>query len=148
MQEALKRAVSALRRKERSVSELDAWLAGRGVDSNERQATIDHLLSVGELDDERFARRFTEDKRELSGWGVERIRESLRARGIDADTVESALAEDGETEELARATASLRRRGTALGDDQARARALAYLARRGYAGEIAQSAIRRLDRAA
>ena len=148
MQEALKRAVSALRRKERSVSELDAWLAGRGVDSNERQATIDHLLSVGELDDERFARRFTEDKRELSGWGAERIRESLRARGIDADTVESALAEDGETEELARATASLRRRGTTLGDDQARARALAYLARRGYAGEIAQSAIRRLDRAA
>jgi len=148
LQEALKRAVSALRRKERSVSELDEWLAGRGVGSDERQATIDHLLSVGELNDERFARRFTEDKRELSGWGVERIRGSLRARGIDADTVESALAEDGEEEELARATASLRRRDTTLGDDQARARALAYLARRGYASEIAQSAIRRLDRAA
>ena len=30
--------------------------------------------TIGELDDERFAHRYAEDKRELSGWGSERIR--------------------------------------------------------------------------
>ena len=40
------------------------------------------LIEAGALDDERFARRYAEDKRELRGWGPERIREALAARGV------------------------------------------------------------------
>ena len=44
---------------------------------------MERLLEAGALDDERFARRFAEDKRELRGWGPDRIAEALRARGVD-----------------------------------------------------------------
>ena len=58
-----------------------AWLERRGYGAEEIEAAIDRLTEVGELDDERFARRYAEDKRELRGWGAERIREALLSRG-------------------------------------------------------------------
>ena len=148
MEDAFSRAIAALRRKERSVSELDAWLLKRGVSSDERQDILDRLLDLEELDDERFAQRFAEDKRELAGWGGERIREALLARQVDAQTIESVLSADGEPEQLGRAAALLESRGTELADDAARARALAFLTRRGYANEIAHSAISQTERTA
>jgi regulatory protein len=148
LEDALSRAVTTLRRKERSVGELDAWLAKRGVEDDERRDLLNQLLALGELDDERFAQRFAEDKRELAGWGGERIREALLARRIDPRTIESVLAGDGEEEQLDRATALLQRSAADLDDDASRARALAFLTRRGYAHEIAHSAIRRTEQAA
>jgi regulatory protein len=148
VEDAFSRAIAALRRKERSVSELDAWLLKRGVSADERQDILDRLLDLEELDDERFAQRFAEDKRELAGWGGERIREALLARQVDAQTIESVLSADGEQEQLGRAAALLESRGTELADDAARARALAFLTRRGYAYEIAHSAISQAERPA
>ena len=148
MEDALSRAIAALRRKERSVGELDAWLRKRAVEDVERREILDRLLALGELDDERFARRFAEDKRELAGWGSERIQASLLARQVDPDTVEEVLAVDGEAEQVDRATELLAARPGALDDDASRSRALAFLARRGYAYEIAHSAIRRAEEAA
>ena len=148
MEDAFSRAIAALRRKERSVSELDAWLLKRGVSADERQNILDRLLNLEELDDERFAQRFAEDKRELAGWGGERIHEALLARQVDAQTIESVLSADGEQEQLGRAAALLESRGTELADDAARARALAFLTRRGYAYEIAHSAISQAERPA
>lgn len=145
MEDALARAVATLRRRERSVGELDDWLAARGVSESERAATLERLLALGELDDERFAQRFADDKRELAGWGADRIRDSLLARQVDRETVERALEGDGDDEQLERATALLARRYDRLEDDAARSRALAYLTRRGYGYEIAHSAVRRAE---
>ena len=50
--------------------------------SEEIEAAVARLTEIGELDDERFARRYAEDKRELRGWGAERIREALASRGV------------------------------------------------------------------
>jgi regulatory protein len=70
-------ALAALRRRERATAELAAWLAKRGYGSEEVEGTIGRLTEVGELDDERFARLYAEDMRELRGWGAERSREAL-----------------------------------------------------------------------
>ena len=70
-------------------------------------------LESGTLDDARFAVRYAEDKRELAGWGEERIRDGAGpARRPRREHIDAALAEGAE-EELERAVALLRERGAA-----------------------------------
>ena len=106
------------------------------------------LIESGALDDERFAIRFAADKRELRGWGPERIREALAARGLEASLIEAALAGEHEAEQLERAIGLLERRPERPVDGPSRARAVAYLARRGYGSEVAHDAVRGLARRA
>jgi regulatory protein len=147
-EDAFERAVGALGQRERTTAELDTWLADRGYPAAEIAAAIERLTAIGELDDERFARRYAEDKRELSGWGADRIREALAAKGLDRATIDSAVAEMSPGEELARAVALLERRGEPAVDEPSRARALGFLARRGYDSELAYEAVRAFERRA
>ena len=135
-------ALAALRRKERATAELSTWLAKRGYGLEEIETTIARLTELGELDDERFARRYAEDKRELRGWGPERIRESLVSRGITPALVEAVLKTDSHGAQVGRASDLLARQGRPLDADSDRARALGYLTRRGYEYEVAYEAIR------
>ena len=144
--EPLELALRALGRKERSTAELTRWLAERGVSEEDVTVTVDHLVEVGELDDARFARRYAEDKRELAGWGAERIRESLIARGVESEDIEAAMAADEEPNQVVRAAALLARRASPVDSDRGRARALGYLMRKGYAYEVAHEAIRAYER--
>jgi regulatory protein len=141
-------AVAALRRKERATAELADWLRRRGYGDREVDAAIAGLVEAGELDDERFARAYAEDKRTLRGWGSERIREGLAARGIPEPLIEAALADESEADQAARAGALLAARDRPLADDADRARALGFLTRRGYDYDIAHEAIRQATRRA
>jgi regulatory protein len=143
-EEALELALQALGRKERSVAELGTWLRGRGVGAAEVEDVLEQLLATGALDDARFALRFAQDKRELAGWGGERIRAALTERRVAAADIEAALAAD--PGELERAEALLRDRGIDLGDDRGRGRALGLLVRRGYDSDLAYEAVRRAER--
>jgi regulatory protein len=135
-------ALGALDRKERTEHELALWLKGRGFAMDEIEAALRRLFETEVLDDERFARRYAEDKRELSGWGPERIREALLERGVPIDAIEGVLALDSHGDQLDRAREILIRRARPLDDDADRQRALEYLARRGYDYEIAYQAVR------
>jgi regulatory protein len=117
------------------------------VDEEERAAVIARLVTDGLVDDERFARRYAEDKRELAGWGPERIREALLARGVAADLVEAALEGEDDAEQVRRAVAMLGERGLRCDSDPERERALRLLVRRGYALELAYEAVRAAERA-
>lgn len=140
--DAFEAALAALRRRERATAELRAWLTARGHESEEIEATIGRLMELGELDDERFARRYAEDKRELRGWGAERIREALASRGVAPALVEVALEADSHDAQVGRASDLLARGGQPLDADADRARALGYLTRRGYDYEVAYEAVR------
>jgi regulatory protein len=144
--EAFERALAALARKERTVGELEAWLAERGHPPEQIDAAVSRLIEDGALDDERFARRYAEDKRDLRGWGPTRIAEALRGRGLAPGLIEAALAVDGQDDQLERAVALLERRGEPPVDEASRARALSYLARRGYEVELAYEAVRACER--
>ncbi|MCB0864977.1 MAG: RecX family transcriptional regulator [Solirubrobacterales bacterium] len=142
---AMVAAVGALRRRERTVAEMHEWLTGRDVRSDVIDAVISDLTEVGELDDDRFGREFARDKRELSGWGPERIEAALVDRGLERSLAES-VAVEGHDEQLERATAQVRGRFGELRDDGDRNRALQFLARRGYGYELAYDAVRRAGR--
>src|SRR5215213_4505686 len=94
--DAFEAALAALDRKERTAHELALWLKHRDFDLEEIESALRRLYEAGVLDDERFARLLAEDKRELSGWGSERIREALLARGVASEHIEAALAGDSE----------------------------------------------------
>lgn len=112
----------------------------------ELAAALERLVESGLLDDERFAHRFAEDKRELRDWGPERIAGALRRRGVDEALVEAALAAEPAERLTQRAVDLLVRSGAEAGDEPSRARALALLARRGYPLEAAYDAVRELER--
>jgi regulatory protein len=116
------------------------------VEEDARIEVLTRLVEDGSIDDERFARRYAEDKRELAGWGPDRIREALAGRGIQEDLIDAALGAEGDEEVVARATAVLVGSGTEVLDERGRQRALAQLARRGFPLEAAYDAVRALER--
>lgn len=145
-EDAFELALKALGRKERTSAELSEWLLERGVEADDAASVVGRLVEDGVVDDARFAARFAEDKRELVGWGAERIREALEARGVTSTDVEAALAADSEPMQLERAQALLARRERGLETEADRASALGYLTRRGYTYEVAHDAIRAASR--
>lgn len=145
---AFELAVGALARKERTEAELRDLLARRGVAADDAESALERLIAVGELDDERFAARFAADKRELRGWGPERIREALGGRGIESRLAEQAAAGEPAADQASRAASLLSLRPGDLADEASRGRALAYLTRRGYDYEVAYEAVRLAERRA
>lgn len=146
--DAFDRALEALSYRERTTGELTEWLEARGYPRAEIAVAIDRLIEAGAVDDAQFAVRFAEDKRELRGWGPDRIREALAGRGLERALIEAALAGDGRATQLDRAIDLLERRGDPPVDERSRARALAFLARRGYEAELAYEAVRGAERRA
>ena len=139
---ALALAYRYVNRRERTVAELRAHLAGRGVEPALAAQAIAELRGQGYVDDSRFARLFAADKRELEGWGGDRIARVLRERGLEQELIEAALDDASPADELERALTLLRRRWpTPPGESRERDRALAMLLRKGYDGELAIEAL-------
>ena len=147
-EELLAKALGALGRKALTEAEMREWLAVREVEEEEAERVISFLVENLALDDRAFATAFASDKRELSGWGKDRIREVLLRRGVERRLVEEALRPDEGESEVDRAVRVLKEKGAELGDDRGRQRALGLLARRGYDAEEAYAAIRIAARAA
>ena len=148
LERALALAYRYLNSRERTRAEMRAHLQGKGIDERDTERSIQALAEHGHLDDARFARLFVQDKRELSEWGADRIRQGLLGRGVDRDLAEAALAEhEREHEEdsggeIDRALAVLRRRfPSPSGDRRERDRALGVLVRKGYDSDLALEAI-------
>jgi regulatory protein len=141
-------------KRERTEAEVRARLERGEVQAEETELVIAELLEFGYIDDARYARVFTQDKRNLEAWGNERIARTLRERGVERDLIEAALDEGGQDmfgdadeaeadSELERAIALLGQRfpsGPAVARD--RERAFGVLARKGYESETASDAVR------
>lgn len=146
--EVLAKALGTIGRKERTVAEMRTWLEDREIEPDEIDRVVNFLIENEALNDRKFAVEFTSDKREISGWGQTRIRETLRKRGMPETLIQEALARDTGETEVDRAARMLEERGADLSDDRGKSRALGLLSRRGYSAEEAYAAIRRKDSAA
>jgi regulatory protein len=150
LQRALDLGYAYLNRRERTVAEVRTELERKGVSPELIDRAVQTFAEQGFLDDERFARLFVSDKRELEQWGSERIRRGLLARGVDRQLAERALTPgaggdpsgDEEPTELDRALEILRRRFSAPPRERReRERALGVLLRKGYESELALDAL-------
>lgn len=146
--EILAKALAAISRKDRTEREMRDWLAEREVEPEEIDRVLEYLIENLAIDDRRYAVNFTADKRELAGWGRDRIRETLLRRGVPRHLVEEAVGDGDRESEIDRAVKVLKEKGARLDDDRGRQRALGLLSRRGYDAEEAYAAIRIAARAA
>jgi regulatory protein len=147
LERVLDLAHRAVARRDRTISELRTVLERKRVGPGAIDAAVAELCEEGLLDDARYARRFSEDKRELERWGSARIARDLHRRGIPPDLIEAAVADRGREAELQTALQLLEQRvPTPPRDDRERDRAWALLVRRGYAPEIAYDAVRSYER--
>ncbi|MGB9184582.1 MAG: regulatory protein RecX [Solirubrobacteraceae bacterium] len=122
-------------------------LERKGVEADTADACLRELQAQGYVDDARYALMFVHDKRELEGWGSERIRRGLAERGLDRELIEGALNQYDnewapEETELDRALALLQRRfPTPPRERRDRDRALGTLIRKGFESQLALDAV-------
>jgi regulatory protein len=143
---ALQLAYRAVGQRDRTVAELRTFLERKRVEPESIAAAVAELRQAGLLDDDRYARRFAEDKRELESWGAERIGRELQRRGVAPDLIESIVTDRSHDAELQTAMLLLERRVPPPADDRERDRAWRLLIRRGYEPELAYEAVRRHER--
>jgi regulatory protein len=143
-EEAFETAWRFLAHRDRTEAEVRARLERNDVEPELIDEVLRELIEGRYVDDAAFARRFAEDRRNLDGWGEERIERRLLELGVDRDIVRDALAEDGSHDELEAACALLARRFPNPPDTPRDCeRALGFLVRKGYDLELAHDALRR-----
>ena len=147
---ALELALRHLNRRDRTEAELRRHLAGKDVGEPAADAAIAEVARMGYLDDGRYARTFAEDRRNLDGWGTERIERRLLALGVGKEDIAAALGERDAGGELEAALELLRRRfrSAVPASERERERALGMLVRKGYELEVAYDAVRAFERTA
>ena len=143
VERAIDLAWQAVEMRERTVTELRAFLERKRAEPAAIQAAVAELQIAGYLDDAGYAKRFAEDKRTLDSWGSERIARDLHRRGVAPEHVQAALEGRGWQAELSSALELLAQREPGVPkDDRERQRLWGLLVRRGYASELAYEAVR------
>jgi len=89
----LEAAARFLEVRSRSVSEVRRRLGGAGYRAELVDRAIARMTELGMLDDEAFARTWVESRDRARPRGERAIREELRLKGIDRETVELVLGE-------------------------------------------------------
>lgn len=141
-------ALKLLERSRRTRSDLARRLADKGHSPAAIDEALERLARVGLVDDTEYARAFLAGRwgRRPSGWT--RLRQELRARGVDDEAIEAARAQvaerEGGVDELAAAgklVAQAARRYAGLEPRVRRQRLYALLARRGFDGDVIRRAL-------
>jgi regulatory protein len=89
----LEAAARFLEVRSRSVSEVRRRLGGAGYRADLVDGAIARMTELGMLDDEAFARTWVESRDRARPRGERAIREELRLKGIDRETVDLVLGE-------------------------------------------------------
>ena len=137
-EEARKRALSLVEKRDYSRKMLIDKLTEKGASDEDAADVADWLCSVGVIDDQRYAGLVVRHYAR-KGYGPRRIREELFRRGIDRELWADSLEELPDTDETITRLLSVKLRGSTDRGDMERARN--YLLRRGYSREEVRAAL-------
>ncbi|MDQ7798615.1 MAG: regulatory protein RecX [Candidatus Edwardsbacteria bacterium] len=141
-------ALRLLELRGRSVKDVRDKLKVKGASPGDIDLVIDDLLSLGLLDDEKFARDWIENRQHFRPTGVVRLRQELFAKGIDREIVDQAVREYKINSDEFPAALDLARRKMKLyrklDSDTAKRRLAGFLARRGYEASIVSKVLKEL----
>ncbi len=135
-------AYRAISSRERTVAEVRAFLERKEQEPTAIEHALAELAQTGGVDDARFARLFVEDKRLIERWGNERIARELNRRGISAELIEAATADQDRDGQLRVALELLEEKVAPPQSDRERDKAWRMLVRKGYEPELAYEAVR------
>ena len=145
-EEALKRALKFLSYRPRSEAEVRTKLAQSGFSAKIVEPALEKLRSLKLLDDEAFARSFTQVRIEGRGYGPLRLERELRQKGVAQPIVGKILSEafgKQEGKESARALVEKRFGGKDLSDAKNLRRAISLLQSRGYRDSVIAEVLKR-----
>ncbi len=141
MTELKRRAIGLLARREHGRAELSRKLAAHGTEEEIAQVLAE-LESQGLLSDARAASAYV--RAQGARLGLARLREGLRARGLDPESAAEGFADLGS--ELDRARAVWQKKfGTPPADPREWARQARFLQSRGFAADVIRRLLKDLD---
>lgn len=147
VEEALEVALRLLEFRARSRAELRQRLSRRGAGADAIEAALDRLAAQGYVNDEAFARQWTES-RLRTGHGRRRIALELRVKGVAGGTIRETLETLADPEEETVAAARLARQRLRLlrrlEPAAQRRRLYGLLQRRGYAADVIERVLARV----
>lgn len=101
--------------------------------SADAEAIVESLEEEGYVNNLRYATAFAREKSSITGWGPEKIAFQLRTKGIDKDTISSALAETDPDKAEAKLRKILLTKWKSLqGDPEAKFKLMRFALSRGY----------------
>ena len=144
---AQRSALYYLGRAERSRAQVVRYLEAREYAPEIVNSVMDKVDAYGYVDDARYARMLVEDRARLRGKSRRAVRQEMREKGLDAATIEEAMALYGDREEMENAMRIARKyyqrnRGDREGFER---KAGAALYRRGYDWEVIRDALRAME---
>ncbi|WP_430593348.1 regulatory protein RecX [Humidisolicoccus flavus] len=135
-------ALRALVRRAMSRTELERALVQKGASPEQASDEADRQVADGVLNDRELAANVSEKIQRSKRYGAGKIRQELRARGVDAEDAAAALAEvEVDESELALELAR-KRAGQLEGLERSKAmqRLNGFLQRRGFSGDVVRTA--------
>ena len=85
---------------EQCMSDIEAKLSRYDLTEEERTRILRHLVEEKYIDDRRYAEAFVRDKYRFNKWGRIKIAQGLRIKGIDSETISTAMKAIDEAEYL------------------------------------------------
>ncbi|MEK6759622.1 MAG: regulatory protein RecX [Deltaproteobacteria bacterium] len=146
-QEALSTALRYLSTRPRSVFEVRERLSKKGFSPADIEKTIDSLTLAGYLDDTKFGRMLSASRLRHKNWGLLKIRNELKMKGVSVEIIEDVLGADAKESEAGAAREALekwsrRNRIKPPIDRIAAGRAFRFLQSRGFSSGVALSTIK------
>lgn len=89
----LKKVLHYCAYQDRCTQEVRSKLATFDMPDSEKKKMLKLLVDEGYLDDERYASTFVKSKIHLKKWGVNKIKMSLKMKGISEEIINDALSE-------------------------------------------------------
>lgn len=130
----------------RSRREVEQKLLDREFPPDIISPVIDHLVKLGYLNDEQFARQWAASRVRSRGFGRRRLEQELRIKGVSRDIISESLRDlfvEAPEAEVARKEADKKLRTLARFEPEVRRRRLAgFLERKGFSSEIIGTIIR------
>jgi regulatory protein len=136
-------ALKYLTAKDRTVSEMQAYLDGKDFGEADVDATIDRLRELGILDDRRYAQRFVETRLASKPVSSAHLREQLRGHGLSQEDIDAAMDTIDARSDMDNALTVARkyfRQFHALDSEKRRERVLSRLTARGFSYDVSRKA--------
>jgi regulatory protein len=140
-------AIDLLARRARSEREIRDRLRAKGHDAETIDRVLIRLRELRYIDDESFSRSWIENRATHRPRGAAALRQELRAKGVDRQTIDQAI-EEASLDDVAMAVdaASRKHRSLESLDPQLRRRRLiGYLQRRGFTWDAIREALRQVE---
>lgn len=140
-------AIRYIGRRPRALNEVKLHLKHKGYEPEQIAETVARLQAEGYLNDEAFAKLWTEHRIMTQRKGRRWVQMELSQKGVEEESISAALSGiDPEEEYLGALEAGAKKWRITSGETAERKqKVMVFLMRRGYSGELANRIIRRLE---